>query len=118
MFFRITGLLWILLGVWWIMRPQSIRRRFRKKVKKTRRKILFLAILVVAGLFLSAARYAHGMLANVLLIAGILVVIKALFVFSSKAADKTIDWWAERPLWMWRLWAAGIVLIGIIFYRL
>ncbi|MFC1667497.1 hypothetical protein ACFL0P_06560 [Candidatus Omnitrophota bacterium] len=118
MFFKIISLLWIALGIWWIMRPQGLKRRFTKKVKKTRRKILFLIAIIIAGLFLSAAKYAQGILANVFLIAGILGIIKGLFFLTSKAADKMIDWWAERPLWMWRLWALCFVIIGILFHRI
>ena len=118
MFFKITGLAWIILGVWWIMRPQGIRRRFAKKVKRTRRKILFLAGILVAGLFFSAARYAHGALANIFLIAGILGIIKVVFFLTSKTAERIIDWWAEQPLWVWRLWAGCLVLIGVLFQKI
>jgi len=118
MFFKVIGLLWICLGIWWIMRPEGLKRRFRRMIKKGRRKMLFLVVLLIAGLFLSGARYSHGILANILLVAGILGIIKALFILSSKLADKAIDWWLERPLWMWRLWAGGLVLIGILFNRL
>lgn len=114
MFFRIIGILWMLLGIWWIMRPQTIRRQFRRKLKKTRRKVLFLIIILVTGLFFSAAKYAHGLLANLFLIIGILGVIKAVFFLTSKATDKIIDWWAEQPLWIWRVWAAVLVLVGIL----
>lgn len=118
MFFRLVGLLWIVLGVWWIMRPQALKRRFRKKVKKTRRKILFLIVTSAVGLFLLAARYAHGIIANIFLIMGILGAIKAVFFLTSKAADKAIDWWLEKPLWMWRLWAACFTAIGILFQKI
>ncbi len=118
MFFKAIGLLWIILGIWWIMRPQTIRRRFARKVKKTRRKVLFLIILVIAGLFLSAAKSAHGLLVNVLLVLGIIGIVKALFLLASKTGDRIIDWWAEQPLWMWRLWAGCFALIGILFYKI
>ncbi|MBU1853713.1 MAG: hypothetical protein KJ957_06700 [Candidatus Omnitrophica bacterium] len=118
MFFRIIGLLWIILGIWWIMRPQTLRRRFTRKVKKTRRKLLFLIIILVAGLFLSAAKYTHGILANVFLIAGILGIIKAIFFITSKSAERILDWWVEKPLWLWRLWAACFVLIGFLFQKI
>lgn len=117
MFFKIVSLLWIALGICWIMRPQSLRRRFTKKVKKTRRKVLFLIALLAGGLFLSAAKYASGLLANVFLIAGVLGVIKGVFFLTSKAADRMLDWWAEKPLWMWRLWAACLVLVGLLFQK-
>lgn len=118
MFFRIIGILWILLGLWWVMRPQSLKRRFAKKVRKTRRRLLLMVIIIASGLFLSAAKYSHGTLATVLLIIGILGLIKAVFFFTSKSADKIMDWWAERPLWMWRLWAGGFILIGLLFQKI
>ena len=118
MFFKIIGILWICLGIWWVMRPQGLKRRFRKKVKRSRRKLLFLIILLMAGLFLSAAKYAHGLLASVFLIIGILGSIKAVFFFSSKAAEKAIDWWLEKPLWMWRVWAASFIVLGILFQKI
>ena len=72
----------------------------------------------MAGLFLSAAKYAHGLLASVFLIIGILGSIKAVFFFSSKAAEKAIDWWLEKPLWMWRVWAASFIVLGILFQKI
>lgn len=117
MFFRLIGILWIVLGIWWVMRPQGLKRRFRRKTRRTRRKILFLAIILIAGLFLSAAKYAHGIVANVFLIIGVLGAIKAVFFLTSKAADKAIDWWLEKPLWMWRLWAVCFIIIGILLQK-
>lgn len=117
MFFRIVGILWIALGIWWIMRPQSIRRYFRKKIKKTKRKVLFLIIILVSGLFFSAAKHVHGVLANVFLIAVILGIVKAIFFLASKGTERIIDWWTERPLWVWRLGAAGFMSIGILIHN-
>jgi len=118
MFFRIVGILWIALGIWWIMRPQVLKRRFSKKLRKTRRKFLLLIMLLVIGLFFSASRHAHGMLANVFLVMAILGVIKAVFFFTSKAAEKAVDWWTEKPLWMWRLWALGFVIVGFLLHKI
>jgi len=67
---------------------------------------------------MAAARNTQGILANILLIFGILGVIKGIFFLTSKASDKLIDWWLERPLWMWRLWALSFVVIGILFHRI
>ena len=118
MFFKFVGILWIALGIWWIMRPQVIRRRFSKKVRKTRRKIIFLTALLVAILFFSAAKYAPGALGSIFLIAAVIVVAKTIFFLTSKGAEKIIDWWAEKPLWMWRVLAGCFVLIGILLHRI
>lgn len=118
MFFKLTGILWIVLGIWWIMRPQVIRRRFSKKVRKTRRKIIFLMAILVATLFFSAAKYTHGALANVFLILAFLGIVKTTFFLTSKGAEKILDWWAEKPLWMWRVWAGCFVLIGILLHKI
>jgi len=118
MFFKSVGILWIVLGIWWIMRPQVIRRRFSKKLRKARRKIIFLMAILVATLFFSAAKYAHGAMGNIFLIAAIIVVAKTVFFLTSKGAEKIIDWWAEKPLWMWRVLAGCFVLIGILLHRI
>ncbi len=114
MFFRITGSLWIMLGIWWIMRPNNLKRRFTKKLKRSRRKVLFFAIIVMSSVFFSAARYAQGIVANIFLIIGALTILKAIFFFTSKGAGKAIEWWLKKPLWVWRLWAGGFVLIGLL----
>lgn len=118
MFFKLVGILWMALGIWWVMRPDMLKRRFGKKVKKARRKILLLVMVLVIGLFFSAARYAHGALATIFLIMAIGGVIKAVFFLTSKAADRMLDWWVEQPLWLWRLWAACFILIGILFQKI
>lgn len=117
MFFRMIGILWIALGIWWIMRPRALKRMFARKIKKTRRKALFLVIIVLSGLFVFAAGYAHGVIANIMLIMGLLGIIKAFFFLTSKAADRLMDWWLDRPLWLWRVWAGGFVLIGLLFQK-
>ena len=114
MFFRIIGILWIVLGIWWIMRPQRLKRVFAKKLRKNRRRVLFFVIIILSVIFVSAARYTHGIFANILLIAGILGIIKAFFFLTSKASDRLLDWWLEKPLWFWRIWAGGFVLIGLL----
>ncbi|MDP6686204.1 MAG: hypothetical protein QGI05_04540 [Candidatus Omnitrophota bacterium] len=115
MFFRIVGILWIFAGIWWVMRPQSLKRHFSKMVKKNRRKVLFLVAIFVSGLFFSAAKFAQGILANILLVVALLGIIKAVFILSSKASERMMDWWIDKPLWMWRVWAGGFVLIGLLF---
>ena len=118
MFFKIIGWLWIILGIWWIMRPQGIKRRFTKMVKRSRRKVLFIAIILFGGFFFAAAKHAQGFIASILLILGVLAVLKAVFFMTSKASDKILDWWLERPLWLWRVWAGCLVLLGILLQRI
>ena len=118
MFFRIIGILWILLGIWWIMKPQIAKRVFIKKVKKSRKKILFLVIILISGLFLSAMKHMDTLIGKILIIMGILGFIKAVFIITSKSADKIIDWWQQQPLWVWRIWAGSFIIIGILFQRL
>ncbi|MBU1006504.1 MAG: hypothetical protein KKH08_02780 [Candidatus Omnitrophica bacterium] len=117
MFFRIVGILWILLGIWWMMRPQRLQRVFVKKARKTRKKIMLVAMVIAIGLFFSAAKYASGILANVLLIFGIIGIVKAILFFTTDLSDKVIDWWLKKPLWVWRVWAGCFTLMGLLFQR-
>ncbi|MFH1776042.1 MAG: hypothetical protein ABH952_00545 [Candidatus Omnitrophota bacterium] len=105
-------------GFLWLMRPNTLARRFKKMVRKNRRRLLFSIILMSGGVFATASRYAQGFLAKLLLIFAVITVLKALFFASSKAADKIIDWWLKQPLWVWRMGAAFFMLMGYIFIKI
>ncbi|MFH1478139.1 MAG: hypothetical protein ABIG92_00005 [Candidatus Omnitrophota bacterium] len=118
MFFRFVGILWMIFGIWWMMKPQRLKRFFTKKVKKARRKMLLAVIILSCVLFFSAAKYAGGALGKAFLVFGLLGIIKAVFFATSKASEKILDWWLDRPLWMWRVWAGCFTLLGLFFQKI
>lgn len=108
----ILGWLWIILGVWWFFRPTRIRKRFERGFRKRLRWILLVVFVSVAAVVMAAGRQIGGILGTILIVAGIISLIKGLFVLSGKVSDRALDWWGAQPVWVYRLAAAMIFLLG------
>ena len=112
-FWKIVSWSWILLGLWWFLRPEGIKKRMRGKFRKTLGRIFFLALVVGAGALFSAAKDVGGVAGAILFVLGIVVLLKALIFLRSRARDAVFAWWADRPLWFYRVSAAALVACGV-----
>jgi hypothetical protein len=107
------GILWILLGLWWILRPQGVKKRLGKQFRRTLRTVLFLVLVASGGLLISASKYLDGMMAAGVVVVGIVAIVKALLFVRSKSSDVVLSWWEERPLWVYRMAGVGVLLAGV-----
>ncbi|OIO39220.1 MAG: hypothetical protein AUJ75_01645 [Candidatus Omnitrophica bacterium CG1_02_49_10] len=113
MFIKPIGWIYIALGTWRLIKPQGIKRWFGKKINKALRKVFLALTLIVSGIFINASFRIEGIWSKVLLILGILGIVKGLIFLKGKSFEKIMKWWSDRPLWIWRLWAAFAVAFGI-----
>lgn len=108
----ILGIIWIALGLWWVVRPEALKARLKRKMnRRIRFMVFFFAImlgLVVAGSVLNV----QGMIAKVIGIAGLVIAIKAIMVLTSRSAEKVLSWWGNRPVMFFRIWAVIFILLG------
>lgn len=114
MLVKIIGYIFIILGLFFLIKPAVLKRRLQKKVVKRSRKILFLILLFLGGLFLTAAFKSTGILSKLLIILGIIALIKGLFFLSAKASEKIIGWFSTQPLIIFRFLAITYIILGII----
>jgi hypothetical protein len=108
----IVGWAWIALGVWWFFRPAGIKRRFEKRYRKGARSILFAVLFVTAGILIAAGRWLGGLWGWLLAILGIIAVLKALLFVRGKVSDTVLDWWSQQPIWVYRVSAAVLFVLG------
>ncbi len=108
----LLGWAWILLGIWWIFRPQGIRKRFEKKFRRTARWILLTILFATAGIVFSAGRQIGGLLGTLLAILGVIAILKGLLFARGQVSDRVLDWWGKQPDSVYRAAAAGLLVLG------
>ena len=113
MFAKILGTIWIILGLLWLVKPEMLKNRLKRKMNRRIRRIVFGFILTFGLLLIGSIIKVHGFLSKIIGLVGMIITIKAILLLISKTSEKIFDWWAGRPLLFFRIWALSILLIGI-----
>ena len=111
---RILGVLWIILGLWWLLRPQTLKKRLQRKFSRKLKRVVFGFILVFGFLMIGSALKAPGILSKVIVIIGMILAIKAIMLITGKTSDKVFAWWADKPLYFFRAWALFVLTTGAV----
>ena len=111
---KIVGAIWIVLGLLWLIKPEGLKNRLKKKLNRRMRRVVFGFILVFGFLMIGSAFKVPGLLPKIIGIIGMIIAIRAIILLMSKASEKMFDWWAERPLIYFRVWALIILAIGLL----
>lgn len=111
---NIIGSILVFLGFIFLLYPEYLRNRLRKKaIRKLRR--YFFAAVISAGILLISAGWNHeGILPKVLMILGIVAVIKALLLLKSRATEEVTTWILERPGSHLKMYALGQIALGLL----
>jgi uncharacterized protein YjeT (DUF2065 family) len=110
----IVGLLFIVLGAVFLLWPESLRRRLRKKALRRLRRYFFGAALGAGILLLSLGWRYQGVLPKILAVAGVMTVIKGLLLLKVRAAQEATQWVLQQPVSYLRLFAAGQIAFGFL----
>ncbi|MGB2661779.1 MAG: hypothetical protein WBD04_05295 [Candidatus Omnitrophota bacterium] len=110
---KILGAIWIILGLLWLIKPEILKNRLKKKINRRMRRVVYGFLLVFGFLMIGSAFKVPGVLPKIIGIIGMIIAIKAIIMIMSKASEKMFDWWAERPLIYFRIWALVILAIGV-----
>ena len=113
MLLKILGILWIISGIFWTIKPQTLKNRLKKKMSRKLRWIIYSFMLLFGLLVIGGVIRTPGMLPKIVGIAGIFITIKAILLLTSKTSEKMIGWWSERPLLFFRICALSILALGI-----
>ena len=103
---------WMILGVWWFFRPAGIRRRFEKRYRKGARLLLLTILAISAGILFAAGRRMGGVWGTLLAVLGVMAVLKALVFVRGTVSESVLDWWNRQPIWVYRVSAASLFLLG------
>ena len=110
---KIIGIIWIILGMLWLIKPQTLRDRLKRKMTRKIKWIVFLFILFFALSLLGSIIRAEGASLKIVGLLGLFIVIKSLYLVTAKTADKISTWWQGRSLLFFRLWGLFILATGV-----
>jgi len=112
MIIRIVGWFWVITGVLFLLMPGLLRNRIQKKSNKVVRRYLFaMAIFIGAGL-ISIGMEISGAAAKIVMVIALIALVKGVFMLKSKAANSIIDFFKDKPISVFRIWAGIQIAIG------
>ena len=114
---NILGVIWILLGLLWTVKPEILKNRLKRKISRKIKFVVYSSIIVLGFLMIGSIIKAPGLLPKIIGILGLFLVIKGILLIMSKATDKLWKWWAERPLLFFRIQGLFCLAIGIMLVR-
>ncbi|NQT32142.1 MAG: hypothetical protein HQ594_00540 [Candidatus Omnitrophica bacterium] len=114
MFTKIFGTFWIIIGLFWLVRPEALKNRLRRKMTWKMRWLVFGLVIAVGFLLMGSAMKLHGLFARMIGIIGIILVIRAIIGITSKTSEKVLEWWGERPVYVFRIWALIVFGTGLV----
>ena len=98
MLIRIIGWIWVLTGVLFLIKPNSLKTKLHKKGVKKVKKILF-SVAVVLGVSLIVASFKmQGVFSKIIMVAGIIAIVKGVLFLKAKFAEKLLNWITNQPL--------------------
>ena len=110
---KILGFIWIILGLLWLIKPQALKNRIKRKMNRKMRWTIYGFLIIFGILMVGSVIKAPGLLPKIVGVVGLILVIKGILLLLSKASDKLWNWWAEQPLVIFRLQALCILAVGI-----
>lgn len=113
MFSRVLGIIWIILGILWLIKPEMLRKRLIRKTSRKIRWAIYGFVLMFIFSLLGIIFRAEGLLLKLIGIIGIFVVIRMTAFVSGRADQKLGDWGSKQSLLFFRIWGIVILIIGL-----
>ncbi|MGB2630502.1 MAG: hypothetical protein WBD24_02035 [Candidatus Omnitrophota bacterium] len=110
---KLLGIIWILLGILWLVDPQRLKTRLQGKMNRKMKRVVFGFILVFGLLMIGSVFRTSGILPKIIGIAGMVLVIKGIILITSKTSDKIFEWLGSRSLKYFRIWALVLLALGL-----
>jgi hypothetical protein len=112
MWSNIVGSCFLVSGVLFAINPERLRRRLRRKGVRTLRRYLFAAALASGALLISLGREYEGLLPVLFIGAGVIMILKAVFLLKAKSAQLIAERLLEVPALYLRLYAVAQMAVG------
>lgn len=113
MFSYILGSFFIMLGILFLLYPESLRKRLRKKALRKIRRYLFIGAITLGILLISTGWQYEGLLPKILVLVGIIAIFKGVFFLKSRSADKVTEWILKQPVVFFKIFAACQIILGL-----
>ena len=110
---NIVGSFFILIGLYFMLKPEGLKRRLRNKALRRLRWYSFVVTFSLSALLISTGWRYEGLLPKFLAIMAIIVIIKCLFFLKARTAEHLTQWLLRRPLVFFRLCAIGHIALGL-----
>ncbi|MGB2706219.1 MAG: hypothetical protein WBC74_05145 [Candidatus Omnitrophota bacterium] len=110
---KALGIISIITGLWWLIRPEALQNRLKRKMNRKLKFTVYMFIIIFGFLLIGSVLGARGILPKVVGIIGMVITIKGILLITSKTSEKISDWLAGKPLQFFRIWALAILAIGI-----
>ena len=110
---KILGIIWIILGILWAIKPAILRDRLKRKMNRRIKFIVYGSLILFGILIIGSVIKIPGIPAKIVGIVGIILVIKSIVLMLSKASEKLWEWWAKQPLIIFRLQALFLIIVGV-----
>jgi len=114
MLLTILGWVWLITGILFLLKPEWLRNKLKKKSLKTIRRWTFAIALALSLLLIKATWGMSGLLPKLIFIFGLAGIFKAVFFLKSRSAKQVIDWFVAQPLKIFRMFAIGQIVFGAI----
>lgn len=111
---HIVGSIFILLGVLFLLYPEALRKRLRRKAVWRLRRWFLAAALFFGALLVSVGWKQAGLLPKVLVLIGVAAILKGLLLLNSKATEKITAWVLSRPILHLRIFAVAEIAMGLL----
>ena len=115
---KILGIIWVVLGMWWLLKPEALKRRLKRKMNRRIKWTIYGSILIFAFLLIGSVMRTPGIIPKIIILIGVILAIRVITLFATKTADKVLDLWANRPLKFFRIWALVVLASGIMLIYL
>lgn len=112
MLLKILGWIWLISGIFFLLKPQRFRDKLQKTSAKKLKRFFFWLALTLSILLITAVWNVHGTVATILKILGVIGLFKAAFFLKAKAADAVLEWYVSRPVKFFRFSAIGLIVMG------
>lgn len=103
----------MIMGLLWLAKPQALQKRLNRKMNRSLKFTVFGFVIVFGFLILGSVIRAPGTIPKIAGIVGLVIAIKGIRMLTSKGSEKMLEWWANKPLGFFRIWAAFILATGI-----
>jgi membrane-bound ClpP family serine protease len=113
---KIIGILVMLAGLLWLIKPEALRNRLKRKLNRRLKFVVYVFVIMFGFLLIGSVLGAEGLFPKIVGIAGLVLVIKGILLLTSKASEKMLDWVADRPVLFFRLWALVVFAIGAMLF--
>ncbi|MBD3295934.1 MAG: hypothetical protein GF392_01030 [Candidatus Omnitrophica bacterium] len=114
MFVKILGVLWCAVGIFWLSRPESLRRWVRKRTGRRFRRMAIVAILVAGLTLVGAVFRVPGVPAKIIMLAGLIMTIRAIQLITTRTSERVYNWFDGRSVRFFRIWALCVTGLGVL----